>query len=267
MPSEFSNPSPNTKEFILRQVREQVGPDQYKQLVNKFGEDSLIDLALESMEQNAGRSEPKTAGRLGGSIAGFIMGMLVGGIFLGASWLLNNILGVPHGYSLAALTNGAIITIPVGIFLTWRRTEEKKSIDFRMVFLYYTLASLIGGLMGVGRWLLHIEVSIMDTFVSPLWDTFYGCGAAVFVVGLVIAWILSICQISFNPDMLGIMGGPIFNILLVMSPIALLADTPLWKVGLLTLLNQNVVGVTLAVTVGVGCLLGLCWPPHLQENI
>lgn len=271
MPSKSSDLPSNTKAMILRQVREQIGPYQYEQLVNKLGEDGLIDLALESIEQNAVRSESKMAGRLGGTIAGFIIGMVAGGIFLGASWLLNNVIGVPYGYSLAALTNGVIITIPASIFLAWRRTKEIESIDFRMVFSYYILASICGGLIGVGRWLLHIEVSLMEAFINPLWEIFGSiCMPAAMCVGLFVAlgaWVVSLLGQSCSMgDVEGIIWGPFFIFLLVVSPIALLADAPLWKVGLLPLLNQNVVSVTLLVTAGLGGLLGLCWPPQLPDN-
>jgi hypothetical protein len=240
-------------------------------LANKLGEDGLIDLALEAMVQNnAGRLRSKKSGRYGGLIVGFFMGIFVGSIFLGVGWLLDTFLRVPFGYSLAAMTNGAVITIPTSIVLVALRKKEEESIDFRTVSLYYTLASIVGGLIGVGRWLLDIDTSIMDTFIDPLWEMFNSvCLLPAILVGTVIAigiWVISLGQSSCGIyDVTGVPIFYVFMILLIVSFFALLADAPLWK-GILPLLNQNVVGVTLSVTVGLGGLLGLCWPPVLQDN-
>jgi len=261
----------NTKEIILRQVREQIGSDRYAQLANKLGEEGLINLALEAVEQNnIANPRLKKMGRFGGLIAGFVMGLLVGGVFLGAGWLLNAVLRVPFGYSLAALTNGAIITIPTSILLAWLRKKEDESIDFRTMFSYYILASLVGGLIGVGRWLLRTDVSVMETFVSPLWGMFNStCVPLALGIGLVIAvltWIVSLGQSSYNMnDVAGVILIVVVIFLLIVSLIALLADAPLWQEGL-PLLKGNIVGVTLVITAGLGGLLGLCWPPVLPEN-
>jgi len=210
-------------------------------------------------------------GRIAGSIAGFIMGMIIGSVFLGAGWLLKTLLSVPYGYSLAALTNGAVITVPTSIFIAWLRKvrKEQEDLDFRLVFLYYTLASLLGGLLGIGRWLLHIEVSMMAS-IYPLWDMLSSICTPIYYCGVAISigvWLVSFGKSNSNIlDMLQIIIGSVVMLVLVISLIALLADSPLWKVGLLSMLNRNVIGVTLAVTTSLGGLLGLCWPPVFQEN-
>ena len=41
----------DVKQQLLRQIEDQVGSSQYYELVNKVGEDGLIDLAIQKMEE------------------------------------------------------------------------------------------------------------------------------------------------------------------------------------------------------------------------
>ena len=278
MPLKASDLPSNAKKEILNQIRNQVGSDQYEQFVNKFGEDVLVDQVLEKIpsktsptrttKTNIIRTRIKEIGRVGGLVMGFIYGLIVGGIFLGASWLLNTSLNVPFGHSLAALTNGAILTVPISFILAWYKTKELKSIDFRMVLIYYALGSLLGGIIGAGRWIYHIEDAAM-AIIGPIWDNvFYSCYLPLFCVGSIISiivWMVSGRYYGDGDDVFWPIIIFIFSLLAVISLIAILADAPLWGV-FVPMINQNAVIVTLSFTAILGGLLGVIWPPKLLGN-
>ena len=55
------------KRQMLEEIEKQTGPIQYRQLVDKLGEDGLIDLAFEGMQASAS-SEPKKSGLWNGIV-------------------------------------------------------------------------------------------------------------------------------------------------------------------------------------------------------
>jgi hypothetical protein len=264
-----SNLPDSTKQEILSQIRRQVGSEQYDRLVDNLGEDGLIDAVLAKMAEGSSASKSYAGRRIGrdaSAIAGVVLGVVIGVAFFGASWLLNGLAHIPLWHSLAALTDSAAIALVVG-GLVALQSAEKRKLDFRNVLWSYTLVSLVGGLVGAGRWLFHIEASLLKS----LWDssnTLLVCG---FGIALIIGLLLWLATGSFPSDLNETAGYIWLGLLLVGSVVAVLVDAPLLTPWFSTnvndfaeLINQNALLVIPAIVAGLGGLLGLMLPPAFR---
>jgi hypothetical protein len=273
MPPKAADLPASTKQNVLSQIRDQIGSVQYDEFVNKWGEDNLIDFMLIAADNTtSSRSQTRTgskANRPASSIAGLLLGLVIGGVFLGVSWLLNLLLGVPQWHGLATLINIASITLVMSLFLA------EKKIDFRTVLVVYALVAFLGGLMGVGRWLFHVEFSLssslsgLGSFMSNCWQIIVVFGAC---AGFLL-WVVSLGGIS-GSVVLDNIGPPVLLVFLIILVVAggsvILIDSPLltpWfstDVASLALLVKNTPVVILILTAILGFLLGLLLPRRIQ---
>ena len=271
MSSRVSELSPRAKKEILAQIHAQVGADQYEQLVNQYGEESLIERVLVMMETSPS-SDPasRKLGRVGGLLTGVFLGLIAGVLFWVTGWLLNALFSVPLKYSLSALTSGAIITIPTSMLVVWWRKGEGQPFDFRAVFRWYALGSFVGGLIGIGRWMFNYEESLMG-LLNPFWNSFnetWGPGILGFAVIIgAILWIVSLGRITGAYDfLLTVIMLPLLFIWAIGFVLAGLADAPLWNNTFVSIINQNFAAAAWIAPISLGGLLGFCWPPHVPAT-
>ena len=74
----------DVKHDLLDRIRNQVGPDEYRKLVKQVGENGLVDLALQGMEQAARESKGDSGSDRSGGLAeklwgkaGWLLGLVV----------------------------------------------------------------------------------------------------------------------------------------------------------------------------------------------
>ncbi len=263
-----SNLPEGLKRQFLDKIREQAGQEEYNQLIKIYGEDRLLDQILEQSASHTNQWNLSKASRSTGFLAGISVGILTGIVFLIAAWTLNISLKVPFRYSLAALTIGAIVSIPTGIIIISNR-KHNSLLEFRSLFRFYFLASVIGGLIGVGRWLFQIDVSIMSV-VNSFYESFSAnCLLPVLGIAAIIAavvWVITLGKSSGVQDAITTpIVAPFAIIFFAIIPIALLADAPLWR-WFTPLLDQHAIVITAIWTTGLGAILGFYWPPLVTKT-
>lgn len=270
MPLQAAELSTTAKQELLTRIRAQMDASQYELLVGQYGEDALIERVLTVMEAGPRHPESLKLTRGGGLVAGIMLGLIAGFLFWLAGWLLNALFSIPMQYSLSALTIGSIFTIPTGLLLANWQKPENSPFDFRVAFRWYCLGSLVGGSLGVSRWVFHYEDSILE-IVNKAAVVFYdNCVASIIAIAFIIAaiaWIVSLGKTTGVFDFVSTMILlPVFVIWVVGIVLGGLADTPLWEHNGVSIIKQNMGAAALIVPIVLGGFLGFCWPPQVPAN-
>jgi hypothetical protein len=209
-------------------------------------------------------------------IGGLINGTILGALVLGVSWLLKVLFSIPPYYSLAALVALPWMILVAGWCVFWplmminilfRQGESsgeevevtlalirwmlggKADAKYTMALGFFALLALGGSLLGTARWAFHIESALTMSLIGCTIGFFLALGRAgvtnfkLELVRLVIGWV-AVANTTFL-DEISIPGG---ETLVVISEAFFDQGTPR-------------LAIILAVTAGLGGLLGLLMPP------